>query len=106
MNEQPRDDLGFELWRYEIGAVDVILFDWAEGANLYTTAGTARTPREAAEHDGPTIKDGQYRDFVIEEDRSGLVGGYHPHAGRRETHAPSVEFDQPVTLLTELNHVE
>ena len=97
-------ELDMELWRYRIGVVDVILHEWAEGSALYTTDGTAETPLEAAEHDGPGIKDAHFRDYVEGDD--GLIGGYHPHAGKRETHAPSDEFDEPVTLLTELKHVE
>jgi len=106
----PRDgeqhELGIELWEYKIGAVSVILFDWAEGADLFTTAGTAETAQEAAEHDGPAIKDGQYRDFVVDEDGSGLIIAYHPQAGRRDTYAPKDQFNNPVTLLSEVDHVQ
>ena len=96
--------LGNELWRYRIGVVDVILFEHAAGSHLYKTAGFADTPSEAAEHDGPAIKDGDYRNFVVED--GGFIRAYHPHAGRRGNYAMSDEFDEPVELLTELNHVE
>ena len=100
------DRLGLdnELWRYKLGAVEVFLHEWAEGRGVYTTAGTAETPVEAAEHDGPAIRDGHYRVYRQRDD--GIVAGHHPHAGRRESYSPNDGFDQQVTLLARLENVE
>jgi len=95
--------LDMELDRYKLGAVDVILHNWAEGTDLYTTAGTAETVAEAVDHDGPVIKDGHFRRFVDREDR-GLPTSHHPMAGRKGHHSPDDTFEQPVVLLRQLEH--
>lgn len=95
--------LDMELDRYKLGAVDVILHDWAEGTDVYTTAGTAETVSEAVEHDGPVIKDGHFRRFIDPEDRGWPIS-QHPMAGRRGHHSPEDTFEQPVVLLRKLEY--
>jgi hypothetical protein len=93
--------LDAELHHYRLGAIDVYLHDWAEGTRLYKRAGGAETAGDAAEHDGPAIVDGHFRRF----EHDGLVVGYHPHAGYRETHAPDDRFDEPAVLLREVRRL-
>lgn len=88
--------------RYKLGVVDVILHDWVEGTDLYTTSGGTKSPLTAANHDGPVMIDGEKYVYYEQDDDGELITGYHPHAGRVDTMSPEETFKESVTLLSRI----
>lgn len=88
-------DLGFELNHYRLGVVDLVLHDWAEGTTLYTTAGETTEASVVAEHDGPAVYEGEFREFIAD----GTIVEAHPHAGYCGAWTHRDELDSPATLL-------
>lgn len=91
----------FELTHYQVGVIDLILHDWAEGTDLYKRAGETTDPVEVADHDGPAIVGGYFK--RLDQDDDGVIVGYHPHAGRDGFHAPDDRLDEPAILLVEVD---
>jgi len=87
-----------EISVYSVGVVEIVLHDWAEGTQLYTTAGKTRSADEAAAHHGPVVYDGHFREFVAD----GSIVSYHPHAGYCSGWSPGDTLDRPATLLSRL----
>lgn len=96
--------LDIELSRYTLGIIDIILHEHSGQSELYKTSGCVETVEKAVEHDGPVVQDGHFRRFELDDDESKLATSYHPVAGVRDYYAVDEEFNQPVVLLTELEH--
>lgn len=97
-NGEPVTDLSCELTHYRLGVVDLYLHDWAEGTRLYTTAGQTTQIAEMADHDGPVILDGAFRQFFAD----GTVVEQHPHAGYCGAWRVDDEASEPAVLLKEV----
>ena len=90
-----------EVIRYRLGVQSLILHDWAEGTDLYKTAGTTDYAPRVADHPGPALIDDRIYEFHWTEDGD-LIQSSHPHAGRLGLYGPTDDLETEAVLLREV----